>query len=169
MTPWKLQERQALGAWVLRRRLSRWRGPFAMRLNITAMLDVMLQLLIFLLATAGLALEEGMLPTRLPSDAVKASASQQPLVIAVAAAGEGGYRLTVAGESTPPSDFRGLCALLQQQSDRYPKDHPLIIQAQGPVRWQHVVNALNAAVRAGYSNVQLADAPSAPPEEVEAP
>lgn len=159
MAPWKLQERQALGALVLRRRLSRWSGPISMRLNITAMLDVMLQLLIFLLATAGFALDEGMLPTRLPADEVPSASAQQPLVITVAADDADGYRLTVKDDPSQPRDFRGLCDLLQQRLDRYGKDYPLTIEAQGPVRWQHVVNALNAAVRAGYANVQLADTP----------
>jgi biopolymer transport protein ExbD len=158
-------------ALVTRLRLRRSHRPTSMRLNITAMLDVMLQLLIFLLATAGLALDEGVLPTQLPpqSPAADSARDLHPLLVTVSSDGPQGYRLTVSASGDNPADFSQLCARLEEQqldpqrqrAGAYPPDHPLIIKAEGKVHWQHVVSALNAAVRAGYSNVQLADDPVA--------
>ena len=43
-------------------------------------------------------------------------------------------------------------------SGSFKPDNPLIIEPDGRVRWQHVVNAFNAAVKARYTNVAFAQA-----------
>jgi hypothetical protein len=40
----------------------------------------------------------------------------------------------------------------------YEPDHPIIIEPSSRTRWEHVVDALNAAARARYTNVTFAPA-----------
>lgn len=134
-----------------------------MRLNLTAMIDVVFQLLIYFVVTASFAQGEGVLKARLPGGEQGQALGPPPpsaeLTVRVASAGTHAYRLTVEPGGIAPQSFHELADLLERLKGIYGQDTPVIIEPQRAVRWQHVVNAFNAAVRARYENVAFASAP----------
>jgi biopolymer transport protein ExbD len=135
-----------------------------MRLNFTAMIDVVFLLLVYFVVTATFTADEGVLrsnwnhegnglverPVLLP---------KTPIDIDVIAYGEADYRLRVAGGRHTPANFDELAKLLAGwRGGVFEADNPIVIRPVGPVRWTHVFNAFNAAVRARYSNVAFAQA-----------
>lgn len=149
-------------------------GP--MQLNLTSMIDVVFQLLIYFVVTSNFAIGEGVITAKLPSGPGPTSGPkppEQPLKIIVRSAGAIGtsYRVYIESLAERPNNFTELSEMLvqlQHDPDRgldgiYKPDNPVIIKPDGSVRWQHVVNAFNAAVKARYSNVNFAQATS--PEE----
>ena len=74
-------------------------------------------------------------------------------------------RIELIGIGRNPRDFRELAQQLAsiQYNSRNPggsfkADNPVIIEPDGFVRWQHVVNAFNAAIKARYTNVAFSQA-----------
>ncbi len=146
-------------------------GSGSMQLNLTSMIDVVFQLLIYFVVTSSFAVGEGVLTAKLPVGPGTASQKKppdQPLKIVVNSAGAIGtsYRVYIETVARRPNNFSELgdmLMLLQHDPTRgldgpYKPDNPVIIKPDGSVRWQHVVNAFNAAVRARYSNVSFAQA-----------
>lgn len=144
--------------------------PLRMQLNLTAMIDVVFLLLVYFVVTANFNPDEGILTSKLPASTGEPAARaprppRQPLRIVLSAAGHHGYRLRLGGMQQAPRDFAHLIDLLerlQHDPDRgrtgaFAPDNPVIIQTDGRVRWQHVVDAFNAAVTARYSDVRFAD------------
>lgn len=143
-----------------------------MDLNLTSMIDVVFQLLIYFIVTCSFAVGEGILTAKLPTGPGSADPSnvppRQPLKIIVNTAGSIGtdYRVYIEGLATRPNNFAELAeTLVQLQYDperglngAYKPDNPVIIRPDATVRWQHVVNAFNAAVKARYSDVAFAQA-----------
>lgn len=145
--------------------------PTRMQLNLTSMIDVIFQLLIYFVITASFAVGEGVIAANLPGQGQGTSAAElpkTPLNIVVASRGLYSYQLRIDGISSTPSDFKALSDLLislqndpqRGRSGAYPPDNPIMIKPDGAVRWQHVVNAFNAAVAARYSNISFAQAGS---------
>lgn len=143
--------------------------PARMQLNLTSMIDVIFQLLIYFVITASFAVGEGIIAANLPGAGQGSSAAElpkTPLNIIVASRGQYSYQIRIDGISQAPADFAQLGELLQSlQNDptrgrrgAYPPDNPIMIKPDGNVRWQHVVNAFNAAVAARYSNISFAQA-----------
>ena len=144
-------------------------APASMKLNFTAMIDVIFLLLIYFVITANFAVDEGVISGKLPA-APGLSASnapkppQRPLRVVVSSAGRHGFRLRIDGLAQAPADFVALAQMLtslQHDPERglrgpYKNDAPVVIKPDGAVRWQHVVNAFNAAVAARYRNVSFA-------------
>ena len=64
--------------------------------------------------------------------------------------------------STAPSTFGDLKKLLDGMQEKnggsFADTNPIIIQPTPDVRWQHVVNAFNAAMAARYSNIAFGQA-----------
>lgn len=143
-----------------------------MALNLTAMIDVTFLLVIYFVVTSSFSPGEGILTAKLPQGtgtAVLPKLPTKPLSIIVSDTGPTGYRLSIEDFVTenPPRDFRELYELLVRlQYDKaqgrtlgtHKPDDPVIIKPSGQVRWQHVVNAFNAAVRARYENIAFAQA-----------
>jgi len=131
-----------------------------MNLNLTAFIDVVFLLLVFFIVTSGFVAGEGILPATLPGGPREPQPAV-PLTIEVSSTGETGYRLELANHPTRPSSFGDLQHMLIAVQDNpakgrrglYAPIDPLIVAPTAKVRWQHVVNAYNAAVRAGYANV----------------
>ncbi len=150
-------------------------GGNPMELNLTSMIDVVFQLLIYFIVTSSFAIGEGVITVKLPTGPGTPQQSQkppeQPLKIVVNSAGAigTGYRVYIEGLAGRPANFKELAeTLIQLQYDpsrglngAYKPDNPVIIRPETSVRWQHVVNAFNAAVKARYSNVSFAQAKSA--------
>jgi len=144
-------------------------GGEDMELNMTSMIDVVFQLLIYFILTASFAVGEGVITAQLPQGTGAADSAKppdQPLNIILTSAGTHGYRITVEGYHTAPGDFTQLQNILVEmqydtsrgRNGMYKPDNPVIIKPDGTVRWQHVVNAFNATVAARYSNVAFAQA-----------
>ena len=125
------------------------------------MIDVTFLLLVYFVTTAAFAQGEGVLTAKFPhdGDGVERTVEppRRPIKIALTPLGAGGYRLSVADGRHAPRSFSELGDLLEQwRGGLYPQDHPIVIKPHHGVRWTHVVNAFNAAVRAGYDNVTFA-------------
>lgn len=144
-------------------------GSASMQLNLTAMIDVVFLLLIYFVISAGFSQPEGVLTTNLPAGSSKKTNSLSPpsqkLKIDLLSEGVAGCQIVVAGQRV--GSFTALAKALAK--DQYDPKHgrtsgtfqpgnPVVIIPQGNVRWQHVVNAFNAAVKERYTNVAFARA-----------
>ena len=140
-----------------------------MSLNLTSMIDVIFLLLIYFVVTASFTPGEGILTARLPQGTGTGQSIKlppQPLNILVTPVGVSDCRLQIEGHGGA-ADFNALYDMLvslQYDKSRsrtqgsHKPDDPVIIKPQRDVRWQHVVNAFNAVVRARYSNIAFAQA-----------
>ncbi len=147
-------------------------GSGSGQLNLTPMLDVAFQLLIFFVLTASFALGEGILPADLPTGqgAKKKSESppEQPLVIRLSPMAGDKTDIRIEGLSDPLDNFQHLFRQLEtwrydEQSNPdgiYKSDNPVILRPAPGVDWEHVIAAFNACVRAGFKNVNFAEATS---------
>lgn len=140
-----------------------------MQPNLSAMIDVIFLLLIYFVTTANFTPDEGVLTAKLPQGTGKTSTDmtppQRPLNIVLTPAGEVECRISIQGYPQSPGGFAELATLLvelQYDPDRglrsgaFKPDSPVIIRPEAGVRWQHVANAFNAAVRARYTNINFA-------------
>lgn len=130
--------------------------------NLAPMVDVIMVLLIFFLLGASLNLvTEGVLQTELDesSGPSKGQAVQiDPLIkIALFDINKGESAGINVMEEDLGSDFEKLHQFLARRraAGADPKN-PVIIGAETTVRWNFVVKAMDAAVRAGFQNVQFA-------------
>lgn len=144
----------------------RKRGQPRIGLNITPMIDVVFLLLVFFLVATNFKLGEELYRMDLPErGAAQASdpfeLDEEPLRITVSSTGpmQQAYRLTIEGPYPQPGDFRDLRDFLSQRrigaggSELFAPDHPVIIEPTGQTRWEHVIGAFNAVVRAEFTNV----------------
>ena len=169
-------ESQAVEPTVHHRSAAKRRGmkPASMQLNITPMIDVIFQLLIYFIITASFTQDEGVLAAKMPPQdgSSQPDIPPQQLVVEIAPAGYS-YRLTLEGDPVAVRNFSELRErLIGKQFDpergrqgTYQPDDPVRIRPEGEVRWQHVVNAFNAAVAARYTDVGFAkpaDTPAGP-------
>lgn len=136
-------------------------------LNLTSMLDVCFQLLIFFVLTASFAVGEGILSAELPSGQ---SAQKQddeppdtPIKILLKSLGGDSVSIQLEGIPSPPGDFKELQTMLKSMQIRgdnpsgiYKPDDPVIIKPDKTVPWGKVVAAFNTAVAARYENVNFA-------------
>lgn len=141
-----------------------------MQLNLTAMLDVIFLLLIYFVITANFVLDEGVLTARMPRGTGEAPQDQiepppQRLEIELIPVDDYRVNINVAGADriTTFTQLAEVLVGLQYDPERglqgvYPPDNPVVIKPGGDVRWQHVVNAFSAAIKARYSNVAFSQA-----------
>jgi len=144
--------------------------PVQMQLNLTSMIDVIFQLLIYFVVTASFAINEGVIIANLPEQGGAQQADveppDRPINIVIISDGMAGYRLRFENQPRTPANFNELKEILIQiqnnpklgRSGVYATDNPVIIKPDGRVRWQHVVNAFNAAVSARYEQISFAAA-----------
>jgi biopolymer transport protein ExbD len=134
------------------------------QLNLTSMLDVTFQLLIFFILTANFAIDEGVLAADLPQGKAAEETPelpQEPVRITVRAVGMDGAGIII--QNGPPiteGDFAALYRTLEgmriDAGGSLEPDNPIIILPTPNVEWRHVVSAFNAVVRAEYTNVSFA-------------
>ncbi len=140
-----------------------------MQPNLSAMIDVIFLLLIYFVVTANFTPDEGVLTAKLPqgtgSPTQDMTPPQRPLNIVLIPAGETECRIRIEGYPQAPTGFTELASLLTQlqydpdrglRSGAFKPDSPVVIKPEAGVRWQHVTNAFNAAVRARYTNINFA-------------
>jgi biopolymer transport protein ExbD len=143
---------------------SRKSGRSPMQLNLTSMIDVVFLLLVYFVMTAAFTEAEGVITANMPHGP---SVPQRPLPVpdipikvTVSPLGEAGYRLTIDQSPVAPMSFADLTRLLEGLREGkggfFPADNLVIIQTDGRTRWQHALNAFNAALNAGYTNIRFA-------------
>ncbi len=132
-----------------------------MNLNLTSMIDVIFLLLIYFVVTASFAIGEGVIVAKMPEGSGSAPSLDMPktkLIVQVNSHGSDptGYVITVQGRPERPANFRQLAAVLTEMRGVSAKDDdPVVVQPDAFVRWQHAVNAFNAAVAARYKDVRF--------------
>lgn len=145
-------------------------GGRRVALNMTAMIDVVFLLLIYFLVATDFRLGEHVYRMDLPSREGAASEDpfqleDEPLRIRIASTGLGPemYRVTIDGPYPQPETFAQLHEFLRTRQVNelttgglFRPDHPIIIQPTRTTRWDHTIEALNAAARASYTNVTFA-------------
>ena len=140
-------------------RRGRERQGSPITLNLAPMIDVTFLLLIFFLVTTTFGRPEGILASDLPRDqgAVSVSLPLSPIVIRVRQEGPGAedYLIHIDHFNLLPRDFTELADVLRaiQQEPGFDEQTPVVIVPDGAVAWDHVVNAWNAALRAGARTV----------------
>lgn len=142
-----------------------------MQFNLTAMIDVVFLLLIYFMVATDFKVGEEIYRMDLPDRSQSNQQSDpfdlddEPLRISVASSGFGilRYRLSIEGPYPQPDDFEKLYNFLQERQINeftsgglFDIDHPIIIQPTRTTRWEHAIEAFNAAVRARYTNVIFA-------------
>jgi len=132
-------------------------------LQLTSLLDLVFLLLIFFVLTSAYQVSEGVLPAEMPSGADSGPEPvSQPLVIELKSTGGDDLRIYLARMQTPidPRELRWELQSLRYGSGGsravFMADDPVVIQADDAVRWEHIVNAVNAARHAGYKRVTFA-------------
>ncbi|MGA1400102.1 MAG: ExbD/TolR family protein [Phycisphaerales bacterium] len=145
------------------------RGRPRMSLNLTPMIDVVFQLLVYFLVSTNFARGEQVYRVDLPSRSDGAAADpftldQEPLRIEIAPAGDGLVTIRIPGPWPQPADFEALFEFLdgrrldgENPAGLFAVDHPIVIDPAPSVRWDRTVDAFNAAVRAGYERVSFAE------------
>lgn len=144
------------------RRASARRKSPVMRLNLTSMIDVIFLLLVYFVVTANFATGEGVLTTKLPANAGQNAHPIEmppvmPLRVYLYANGNDGYRIRVVGTAQQPQTLGELATQLTTLHQSMRDEDPLIIQPVGKVKWEHVLGAFNAAVKAKFKNVQFGE------------
>lgn len=141
--------------------------PAKMNLNLTSMIDIIFQLQIYFILTMSVAINEGIITAKLPPVGSGEEKPQEmppnPINIIVRNVGNYNYDVSIDGLSSSTPNFASLRDQLisMQHNEKlgrtgaYKPDNPVYIKPDGSVRWQHVVNAFNAAVAARYSNVSF--------------
>ena len=138
-----------------RRRLP---DPARTEFNLTSMIDVVFQLLIYFIVGTTFAMGEQSYRMDLPEREGSAEVDpleldEEPIIVQVL----GGGRIRIAGPWNSPVHVAGLTAFLEsQRSDRggiIELDAPIRIKPRSQVSWQDAVEAFNAAVAAGYQTV----------------
>lgn len=140
-----------------------------MELNLSTLIDVIFLLLIYFVSTVNFTPDEGVLTAKLPQGTGKPTTDlappQRPLTIRLSQAGETDCRIQIEGYPQSPTNFTQLATFLHDlqydpehglRSGAFKPDNPVIIRPEAGVRWQHVANAFNAAVRARYTNINFA-------------
>lgn len=141
-----------------------------LQLNLTAMIDVIFLLLVYFVITAHFPISEGVLTVKLPQGRGGAIAAEAPpppsdiLTVEVWPQGEASFRLELDGTTlTSMTELHQQLVSLQYDPLRgrnglFQPEDPVVIRPRGAVRWQHVVDVFNTALRARYRNVAFAAA-----------
>ena len=133
-----------------------------MELNLTPMIDVVFQLLIyFLLGTSFVVGEQSYrmdLPQRLGPAAVDPfELDEEPLLIEVSPRASGGPAIHVPGPWKSPRTIEELRPFLfskrMDQGGLYTDDHPIRIRPAAGTTWGDAVEAFNAAFGAGFASI----------------
>lgn len=126
------------------------------------MIDMSFLLLVFFITTTRFAAPEGVLSSRMPEYGAGGTGPVvalplTPLVMRVSAIDPAGtsVRISVDRFESAPESMNELPAFLAAvlTEPGFDSDTPMVIVADGSVRWDHVVHAWNAALRAGWKNI----------------
>jgi biopolymer transport protein ExbD len=143
-------------------------------LNITSMMDLVLNLLLFFVLTASFAASEGILPAKLPTggggggpaaEIALEESPELPVVVTLVSSGRQDAPAIIQVENSPDAvnDYEDLYQKLRQWQQNegnpqgaYKPSQSIVIRPGRDVKWEQVVNAFNALVRAKYTNIGFA-------------
>ncbi|HUU83054.1 MAG TPA: biopolymer transporter ExbD [Phycisphaerae bacterium] len=142
-----------------RRSRRRMRPLSRITLNLAPMIDVTFLLLIFFLVTTTFKRPEGIFAAQLPKDAGIPSAALpiSPIIVRISQPTPDGdeYQIRIDNFTRAPQSFGELARFLIdiQGNPGFDRQTPVVIYPGRDVRWDHVVNCWNAAVRAKCENI----------------
>lgn len=119
-------------------------------INVVPYIDVMLVLLIIFMVTAPM-IVTGVID--LPRVEQASQAPAAAIEVNIRASGELSIRKNAPGENERLVSANALAGTVKEISPAL--DAPVIISAEKSVRYEHVINAMDALQRAGYSRVGL--------------
>ncbi len=119
-------------------------------INVVPYIDVMLVLLIIFMVTAPM-IVTGVID--LPRVGQASQAPVAAIEVNIRASGEFSIRRNIQGENERSVTASGLATAVKELSPDF--NAPVIISAEKSVRYEHVVNAMDALQRAGYTRVGL--------------
>jgi biopolymer transport protein ExbD len=129
------------------------------------MIDVVFLLLIYFMAATNFKLGEEVYRLDLPRRGAPTDPfvlPREPLRIVVSTIGPG-CLIRLPGSATQPESFPELYAFLIENrrsegvvGGLFEADHPIVIEPTKTTRWEHAMEAFNAAARARYTNVTFA-------------
>ncbi len=129
--------------------------------NLASMVDVTMVILIFFMLGTSVNISEGVLPTELPSRVGPGGDSEINVVPTVQIAlmestDPPGCRIIVMERELVQNTFASLSAFLRERiaAGADPKGR-VLIGAEPGVAYQNVISAMDACVRAGFSNIQF--------------
>lgn len=129
--------------------------------NLAPMVDVVMVILVFFMLGAHVAVEEGALPTELPSQIGPGGGASVTIIptihIALLETPDGhGCRIFVMDTELPDGSFTILRAVLKKKREEGANpDGRVLIEASPRVEYQHVISAMDACVGAGFANIQF--------------
>lgn len=141
--------------------------PSAVALALAPMIDMSFTFLIFFVVTTRFVQSEGLFSSKMPrTSGVQAAPAVAlpltPIVVRLASSttdlSSCSIRVdTFAAEGV--DDFGRLAEIFVAilQNPGFDLETPVILAAEENVAWDHVVNAWNAALRAGYKNIAFAE------------
>ncbi len=130
--------------------------------NLAPMIDVVMVILIFFMLGTSFALSEGALPAQLPTQVGPGGRTTVALIPTVRIKllrGEKGKacRISIMGRLLADASPDALTGFMRQKrAEGADPTSPILIEAESEVRYQDVVSAIDACVRAGLPNVQVA-------------
>lgn len=135
-----------------------------MDLNLTSMIDVVFLLLIYFIITSNFVMGEGVITSKFPGPSPRADILEVKTAIRITVSGTGDglkpYRLDIDKGQIAPANFTELYDVLSKlhtsNGGAFGEDDQIVIQPQRQVRWQYVVQAFNAAMRAKFKNIAFA-------------
>ncbi|UCD28110.1 MAG: biopolymer transporter ExbD [Planctomycetota bacterium] len=148
-------------SWRIRQR----RRPIStvISLNLTPMIDIVFLLLFFFLVVSRFRVLEGMLPAQLPAQTVAAADDipQTPIRIRFLydSALPDRCKVTIDRFNETPLPvglLSGALAKIRDNPNGFDCSTPVHMLADDDVPWDHMVNAYNAALNAGYQQILFA-------------
>jgi biopolymer transport protein ExbD len=148
----------------------RKRKAMHLKINVTSLIDVTFLLLVYFMIATSFTASEEVYRTDIPAREGAGAGDpfeleDDPLRISVTSLGLGPdkYRLRLEGPYAQPATFEDLYTFLNARQVRadttgglFQSDHPIIVQPARTTRWEHAMEAFNAAARARYTNVTFA-------------
>ena len=135
----------------------------AIQLNMAPMIDMTFLLFSFVLVTSSFEPREGVLASEMPGDTGTAAVALpfSPIVVRLTQIGPGEdeFAIRVDRFADAPRGLADLPEFLRriQAQPGFDRETPVVIVAEDTVRWDHVVNCWNAALRAGCKNIAFAE------------
>lgn len=131
--------------------------------NLAPMIDMTFLLLIFFLVTSTFEQAEGILASQMPDTGPVTGVPLpiSPIVLRITQTGPGhdDYRIEIDNFSITAKTFSELPEVLKtiQSQPGFDRDTPVVIVAKSDVKWDHLVSAWNAALRADCQRIAFGE------------